>query len=185
MPNGNGVDEAVVTIPNVGTASTTSSGFYRISAPQGSHTVSVTKSSLVSPYPKGVTISTGQNLTGLNFEMLPNAGSISGRISSGGEPLSNTMVYAINSATGRTLSVLNELNGSYIHNLKPGSWYIRAEKTGFLPNSTEVFTVGPGQQLTNKNLSLIKNVATVRGTITDGINPLRNVTVSVSKVSDS
>ena len=182
LPNGNGVADAKVTIQNIGTAVTSSSGFYKLSVPQGSHLISVSKPGLVSPAGKNISISTGQNLTGVNFTMTPNAGVISGKISSSGEPLSNTTVYAVNNTTKERISVVNNLDGSYSFSIKSGNWYLKAVKPGFLTDSTSVKSVGPGQQLVNQNFSLVKNLTTIRGTITDGTNPLRNVTVQVNGV---
>ncbi len=180
LPNGNGVADAKVIIQNIGTAITSSSGFYKLSVPQGSHLINVSKTGLVSPAGKNISINTGQNLTGVNFTMTPNAGVISGKVSSSGEPLSNTTVYAINNTTKEKVSLVNNLDGSFSFNIKSGNWYLKAVKSGFLTDSTSVKSVGPGQQLVNQNFSLTKNLTTIRGTITDGTNPLRNVTVIVS-----
>lgn len=185
LPDGNGVAGATVSIPNVGTTTTSSSGFYKLSVSAGSHSVGVKKSGLVSPTSKSVTINAGQNLTGLDFEMTPNAGSISGNVKSGGESLANTTLYAINSATNRRVELINGLDGNYSFNIQSGSWYIKAVKSGFLSDSTATFTVGPGQQLVNKNFSLVKNLTTLRGTVTDGINPIKNVTLTVTRLNGS
>lgn len=184
-PNGNGVSDAKVTVQNVGSVTTSSSGFYKISAPQGAHSITVSKPGLVSPSGKNVSLIAGQNLTGVNFTMTPNAGVISGKISSSGEPLPNTTVYAVNNTTKENVSVINNLDGTYTFSIKSGNWYIKAVKQGFLSDSTEVKSVGPGQQLVNQNFSLVKNLTTIRGTITDGTNPLRNVTVIVSGTGGS
>lgn len=183
LPDGNGVSNARVTIQNIGTATTNSSGFYRISVPAGSHTLSVSKSGLVSPNPKSVNINAAQNLSGVDFEMTPNAGLVSGKVTSGGEALSNTSLYAINTSNDLIVELLSDLDGEYSFNIQAGDWYIKAEKSGFLIDSTSTLSVGPGQQLVNQNFSLIKNLTTVRGTVTDGNDPLRNVSVSVVKTT--
>lgn len=183
LPNGNGVADASVSIPNIGLTTTTSSGFYKLSVPQGNHTVSVIKQGLVSPSPKTVNVSTGQNLSGLNFEMAPNAGSISGKITSTGEALSNTTLTAINTTTKNEVVLINNLDGTFSLSLKPGSWYLRVEKSGFISDSTSTLTVGAGQSLVGQNFSLIKNLTTVRGTVTNGTSPIRNATIAVKRVS--
>ena len=183
QPNGNGVSSATVSIPGVGTVVTNSSGFYKISVPTGSHSISVAKTGLVSPSPRSVNVNAGQNLTGINFEMTPNAGTISGKVTSGGEPLSNTSVTAINTTNAKKVSLISNLNGEYAFNIQSGSWYIKATKSGFISDSTNTLTIGPGQQLVNQNFVLTKNLTTVKGTITDGTNALRNATVSVTQTS--
>lgn len=185
LPDGNGVQEAVVTVENVGTVTTSGSGFYEISVPEGAQTVSVFKNGLVSPDAKNVAVSIGQDLTGVDFEMTPNAGTVSGIITSGGESISNTRITAVNTATSATAELTNNLNGTYSFNLNSGTWYLRADKSGFLSDSTDALVIGPGQQLVNQNLSLLENLTSVRGTITDGIDALRNADVTVTRLDGS
>ncbi len=183
LPNGNGVSAAIVTIPGVGTTTTNSSGFYKISVPTGTHTITVSKTGLVSPSPRSVNVNAGQNLTGINFQMTPNAGTISGKVTSGGEPLSNTSLIAVNAGSSKIVVLTSNLNGEYAFNIQSGSWYIKAMKSGFISDSTNTLTIGAGQKLVNQNFALVKNLTTVKGTVTDGINPLRNATVTVSQGS--
>lgn len=181
LPDGNGVNEATVTVDGVGTVTTSSSGFYELSVPEGEHRLTVSKNGLVSPDPRNVTVSVGQELTGVDFQMTPNAGTVSGRITSGGESLSNTLLTAINSETGSTSELTNNLNGTYSLNLRSGSWYIKATKDGFIADSTDVLSIGPGQQVVNQNLSLIENLTTVRGTITSSGDALRSADIIITK----
>lgn len=185
LPNGNGVADATVSIQNGGTTTTSGGGYYELSVPEGTHRISVTKSGLVSPDAKSVSVSVGQELSGVDFQMTPNAGSVSGKITSGGESLSNTQLLAVNNSNGTRSELTNNLDGTYTFNLSSGDWYIKAEKAGFISDSTDVLSVGPGQQLINQNLSLVENLTTVRGTITDGENALRNATILVTKPNNS
>jgi len=180
LPSGNGVSSATVTIPSVGTTQTNSSGYYSMSVPQGSHTISVSKTGLVSPSPKNVSISAGQDLTGINFEMTPNAGSISGKVSSSGLALTNTQLTARNTSTGQKVALTNATDGTYTFNVQSGTWVVSARKSGFLSESTNAITLGPGQSVINQNFSLVENTFTLRGTITDGTKALRSATVSVT-----
>ncbi|MBO6535499.1 MAG: carboxypeptidase regulatory-like domain-containing protein [Balneolaceae bacterium] len=185
LPDGNGVADALVSIRGVGSVETSGSGFYEISVPEGEHEITVTKTGLVSPEPRTISVAVGQELTGVDFQMTPNAGTVSGRITAGGEALSNVRLTARNTATGSITSITNNLNGSYSFNLNSGSWYIRATKSGFISDSTEVLTVGPGQQLVNQNLVLVENLTTLRGTVTDGTAALRNARVTITKPNDA
>lgn len=180
LPNGNGVSSATVSVLNVGTTQTNSSGYYSMSVPNGSHRVSVSKTGLVSPSPKTVSLSAGQDLTGINFEMTPNAGSISGKVSSSGLALTNTQLRARNTSTSQVVSLTNGDDGSYTFNLQSGSWVILAQKTGFLSDSSSTVTIGPGQSVINQNFSLVENTFTLRGTVTDGTNAIRNASVSIN-----
>lgn len=180
LPNGNGVSDATVTVLNVGTTQTNSSGYYSMSVPNGSHELSVNKTGLVSPSPKTVSLSAGQDLTGINFEMTPNAGSISGKVSSSGLALTNTQLRARNTSTSQVVTLTNANDGSYTFNVQSGSWVILAQKTGFLADSSDVVTIGPGQSVINQNFSLVENTFTLRGTVTDGTNAIRNASVSIN-----
>ena len=180
LPNGNGVSDATVTVLNVGTTQTNSSGYYSMSVPNGSHELSVNKTGLVSPSPKTISLSAGQDLTGINFEMTPNAGSISGKVSSSGLALTNTQLRARNTSTSQVVTLTNANDGSYTFNLQSGSWVILAQKTGFLADSSDVVTIGPGQSVINQNFSLVENTFTLRGTVTDGTNAIRNASVSIN-----
>lgn len=180
LPDGNGVEGATVVITGVGSTTTSASGFYTLGVPEGSHRLSVQKNGLVSPSPKTASVSVGQNLTGVNFQMTPNAGTISGKITSGGQPLSSTKIIAINSSNGNRTEITNNRDGTFSLNVRSGSWYVKATKSGFISDSTSILNVGPGQRLVNQDLSLTENLALVRGTLTDGANPLRNATVTVT-----
>jgi hypothetical protein len=184
LPDGNGVAESTVSISGVGSVETSGSGFYEISVPDGEHEIVITKTGLVSPEPRSISVAVGQELTGVDFQMTPNAGTVTGRVTAGGEALSNVRLTAINTSTGARTGISNNLNGTYSFNLRSGSWYIKAVKSGFISDSTSVLTVGPGQQLVNQNLVLVENLTTLRGTITDGTNALRNASVTITKPND-
>lgn len=180
LPDGNGVEGASVVITGVGSTTTSASGFYTLGVPEGSHQLSVQKTGLVSPSPKTASVSVGQDLTGVNFQMTPNAGTISGKITSGGQPLSGTKIIAVNSSNGNKSEITNNRDGTFSLNVRSGSWYVKAIKSGFISDSTSVLNVGPGQRLVNQDLALTENLALLRGTLTDGANPLRNATVTVT-----
>ena len=78
------------------------------------------------------------------------------------------------------VSLTNGSDGSYTFNLQSGSWVILAQKTGFLADSSSTITIGPGQSVINQNFSLVENTFTLRGTVTDGTNAIRNASVSIS-----
>jgi len=184
LPNGNGVNEALVTMPGVGEVLTSSAGTFTLSVPEGTRVLRVTKTGHASPEEQTVSVSAGQNLTGLRFQMTQNAGSISGKILSEGQPLANANLFAVNKAAKRIRNLTSGSDGTFNFSIIAGTWYIRAEKAGFLTDSTGNLTIGPGQSLVNQTISLVENTATLRGTITDGIQALRNVKVSITTPAD-
>ena len=78
------------------------------------------------------------------------------------------------------VTLTNANDGSYTFNVQSGSWVILAQKTGFLADSSDVVTIGPGQSVINQNFSLVENTFTLRGTVTDGTNAIRNASVSIN-----
>jgi len=184
LPNGNGVNEALVTMPGVGDVLTSSAGTFTLSVPEGTRALRVTKTGHASPEEQIVSVSAGQNLTGLTFQMTQNAGSISGKILSEGQALANANLFAVNKAANRIRNLTSSADGTFSFSIIAGTWYIRAEKAGFLTDSTGNLTIGPGQTLVNQTINLIENSATLRGTITDGTQALRNVKVSITTPQD-
>ena len=110
---------------------------------------------------------------------------VSGNITSGGESLSEVEIVAKNSVSGVEKAIVNNLDGSYVFNLSSGNWYIVAEKPGFISDSTQILSVGPGQQVINQNLSLTQNLTTLRGTVSSDGNALRNVNITVIPTDNS
>jgi hypothetical protein len=79
-----------------GTVSTTSlsTGSYSLSLPAGIHLLTVTKSNYVTPSVDTIVLSAGQNLSGVDFTLGPNASTITGSVSSLGMALASATVTA-------------------------------------------------------------------------------------------
>ena len=77
------------------------------------------------------------------------------------------------------VTLTNANDGSYTFNVQSGSWVILRRRRAFLLIQV-IITIGPGQSVINQNFSLVENTFTLRGTVTDGTNAIRNASVSVS-----
>lgn len=151
-------------------------GSYQLSLTAGTHVLSVVKSGYVTPQTITITLSPGQNLSGINFTMNPNAASISGSVTSLGNVITGATIYATSGAL--QASANTDANGNFVLNVQPGSWTIYAAKAGFFSSAQETFYVGAGQSSINHVYSLASNSAAVKGTVQNTTSPLGGATVT-------
>ncbi|MFA6977685.1 MAG: carboxypeptidase regulatory-like domain-containing protein [Ignavibacteriaceae bacterium] len=159
-----------------------SNGTYQLSVPASTITITALKSGYSSPNPITLSLSPGQNLSGIDFQLAENAGMISGRVTSLQEPIPNAVVKAV--LGNQTLNSTTDEFGKYIINIQPGTWSIAVSKNGFLPSSTKNISVGSGQQSINNDFSLTKNEARIEGEIRTINSPLQDAQIVISEVND-
>lgn len=181
LPGGTPLSGATVTTSNGGSALSTADGSYAISVPPGTFTVSASKEGFGAPKPATVTVTPGQRLGGIAMELIPNAGVIIGAVRSNGEAVANVTVTAL-SGSDSLVSSTNNI-GEFTLSLAPSTWRITAEKSGFIPNSQSI-TIGPGQRSTGNIITIIPNIGTIRGTVSDGSTIIRNAQIRISPVQD-
>lgn len=181
---GAGLSGATVSIPNLGSATTTASGNFSISVPEGTHELSAILAGYVSPRPQTVSVSPGQTLTNIDFSMSANAGVIGGRITSGGQTLTGVSVQSVSLTTGAASTVTTNAEGRFSLSLLAGRYAVQASRSGYLPSQTDTVTIGPGQQVTNVDFVMTENVSTIRGVVTSGGAPMRNVRVNLVRADD-
>lgn len=181
-PNGTLISGATVTVASVASTTTLSTGTYNLSLPAGTHSISVTKTGYVTPQPVTVTLSAGQALSGINFQMAANAGVMSGNVTSLGQPLADATVTATNGVN--TISVTTNNNGTYTLSLQPGTWVKRASKSRFLTSAQDTITIGAGQVSANNNFNLVQNTAVVQGVISSGGQPLSSANIIIRETNN-
>jgi len=181
-PNGQPIEGAAVSVQNIGTINSLSSGSYSLSLPSGSFSLNAVKQGYVSPQPTAINLNPGQTLSGINFQLLPNAGVVSGKVLSVGQPLYNAVVTAINGNS--TVTTYTNQTGDYTINLQPGQWNIHVSKQGFLTTSDLVITIGPGQTSQNNNFNVVQNTASIIGLVKSGSDLINNAQVSISNVNN-
>ncbi|GJQ64671.1 MAG: hypothetical protein SCALA702_37240 [Melioribacteraceae bacterium] len=164
LPNGTALGGATVYTNSGVTTTSLSNGTYTLSVSSGTRIVNVEKSGYIPPSAKTVSVSAGQNLTGINFEMSPNAGTISGKVTNLQQPLVNATITV--TAGSQSYTTVTNSTGNYTISLPPSTYSVKASKTGFETSSALTITVGPGQVSPNNNFSLIEKIATFEGTVT-------------------
>lgn len=164
LPNGSSVSGATVYTNSGVTTTTLANGTYTLSVSSGTRVVNVEKSGYIPPDAKTVSVSAGQNLTGINFEMSPNAGTITGKVTNLQQPLINATITATKGT--QSFTTATNSTGNYSISLSPATYTIEASKNGFVTSSSATITVGPGQVSPNNNFSLTEKIATFVGTVT-------------------
>jgi hypothetical protein len=181
-PGGSSIEGAAVFVQNIGTTNSLSSGSYLLSLPAGSFPLNCSKQGYISPSPVNINLNPGQNLTGINFQLSPNAGTISGLVSSSGQPLNNAAVTATQSNS--SVSINTAQDGTYTLNLQPGKWNVHASKSGFITSADSVVTIGPGQTILNNNFNLIANTALLNGIVKSGSGLISSAQVIVTEFNN-
>ncbi len=177
LSDGTGVAGVTVEVTDVASTQTDVNGLYTLSLPEGTYEINVSKNGYISPDPTLLTISPGDNFNGIDFTLTPNAGTISGKITSGGLALSGATI-SFTSGTD-SLTTVSDNYGNYTKSLQPETWNVFASKSGFITSTAVSITIGPGQTSGNNNFSLVQNIATVNGTVLAGSSPLRNANVII------
>lgn len=110
--------------------------------------------------PVSVTVGPGQSVSGIQVNMTPNPSSISGTITTpGGSPIQSATVSA-----GEVQATTNA-SGSYSLQVSAGTHVVTAQKDGYSTTTSPELTVDYGENLTNVNLQMSPNVATVSGQV--------------------
>ena len=180
LADGTSVSNVTVSAENGTQVVTDVNGNYTLSVPDGVHTISATKEGYISPDPITLSVAPGENLTGIDFTLTPNAGIISGSVTNNGLAIVNATITATNSSA--SLTALTDNAGNYSLSVQPGAWKLTATKSGFIPSDTVSVTVGPGQTSANNNFVLIQNIAYINGLTTVNGTPIGNVSINIYEI---
>jgi len=143
-----------------------SNGFYQLPVPAGTYEVIATKSGYTGGNAQTVSLNPGQTVSGINFNLVPNASIISGRVEHSGQPIAAATVKGIRLQTGNSIDNETSDNlGNYQLNLIAGDYLIWAEKNGYICSfgDTLQITLGPGQELINQDIELTPYQAFLSG----------------------
>ncbi|MDP3148477.1 MAG: carboxypeptidase-like regulatory domain-containing protein, partial [Ignavibacteria bacterium] len=181
-PTGSGIGNVSILSSSGASTITIANGTYQLSVPASTVTISAQKAGYTKPNSITVSLSPGQNLSGIDFQLAENAGIISGKVTSFQAPVPNASIKVV-SANQSFVKPTDEF-GNYVFNLQPGTWNISATKTGFVSSNPLTISVGPGQQSVNNDFSLIKNMAKIEGLIADASAPLQNAQITITSIDD-
>ena len=174
------VGSALVTVSGVN-AYTGSQGNYTVNVPAGPHMVTASKTGYISATSPQVNVAVAQTLNNINLTITPNAATINGTVRSSGQPVYLAMVKARKVSTGTITTLQTQQNGSYSFGLTYGSYWVKAQKTGFVaasPESTQV-DINPGQTINNVNLNLVQNIGYISGSTLYNGQAVSSVQVSL------
>ncbi|WP_179107331.1 carboxypeptidase regulatory-like domain-containing protein [Sediminibacillus massiliensis] len=135
----------------------------------------------------GISLEAGQELTGINFSLVPNPGAINGQITNRntGDPLESVTVTIIDSNSQLPVAVTTTtLFGNYtIDSLAPGSYIVTASKADFGTEQTGAI-VTSGTTMT-ADLSLAPNPGRITGIVIDSNgNPITDARIQVTVYSE-
>ena len=143
--------------------STDDQGNYAISLKSGAWTIHAVKSGFI-PGQINTAVQSGQTITGVDFDLTPNIGTIVGHIRDNrGQAISAATIRVV----GRALQAMTHLSGDYSIQLEPGTYQLKAFKEGYGIQTASV-SVSLNSTVT-RNFSLT-TMGTLTGKITDSSN---------------
>ena len=179
------VDNALVTVGGVN-AYTGSQGNYTVNVPAGPHTVTASKTGYISATSPQINVAVAQTLNNINLTITPNAATINGTVRSSGQPVYLAAVEARKVTTGAVTTLQTQQDGSYSFGLSYGSYWIKAQKTGFAaaaPESIQV-DINPGQTVNNIDLNLVQNIGYISGSTLYNGQGVSSVQVNLAALDD-
>ncbi|MDH7559042.1 MAG: carboxypeptidase regulatory-like domain-containing protein [bacterium] len=138
-------------------------GCFSLSLSAGTYTLEARKSGFTSAGSQVISLAPGETVSGIELLLLPNAGSISGTVTTDGVvPLVNGTV----SAGGQ--SAATDAGGRYLLSVPPGVYAVMAKKEGYLDPAPVEVTVGAGQSVQGVNFLLPPHASVIKGRVLYG-----------------
>ena len=176
--NANGVPLKAATvqaIPNTGQAISTTTddyGQYTLSLSSGTFQIAPVKTGYISPDPSQFTLTVGQTISGVDFNLEPENCYITGIVTTNGvTPLSGALV------TNGTKTTTTNTSGRYTLGVLAGTYTVRSSKEGYMSGTERKVTLTPGQTLSGINFTLTPNASVISGYVTSGSSPVYDVQV--------
>ncbi len=154
-------------------------GAYNLNLAPGNYTLTVSKQGYAPPDPLQVSLGPGETISNLNFDLKINPVFISGKATSGGNPLEGVIIQT-EGAADTTLS-----DGSYQLWVQPGTYRITAAKAGYVATANQTITIALGENKTGVNFTLVPNVGAIRGSVRQGNLPIAGASVSAFSEADT
>ncbi|KML32346.1 carboxypeptidase regulatory-like domain-containing protein [Rossellomorea marisflavi] len=171
----------------VATGSSDTDGFYSVGGLQeGSYTV-VAHAPNFGQQAQGVTVTVGQVLPNVDFNLLANTGSLTGQVTDAntGFLLSGASVVISDATTQLPVTTTTtSLFGNFIVNgLAPGTYIVTASLTNYATQQVGAIVVS--NQNTIANLSLLPNPGTISGNVIDANgNPVTGNNIQITVVNE-
>jgi len=162
------------------TVSTDNNGYYQIKLLAGTYWLSASKSGYLSSEPQKLTLNPGETVSGVDFMLVPNASVVTGKVTSAGAPI----VWATVEAKGATKQEVTQTDdeGHFSLSIPAGTYDLVASKSGFIPDTLYSISVNPGVTASGKDFQLTQYIGYLRGTVTDGVVPLRKASIAIQSL---
>ena len=145
--DGSPLEGAIVTANGLSTETASNGSYTIVDVPPGDYTVTADHEDHEADS-QPVSVGPGDDVTGVDFDLEPLPGSISGTVLGDGEPLEGATV------TANGHSTQTEADGSYtISDLAPDTYTVTASHEGYEADSQDV-PVGPNQDVTGVDFDL-------------------------------
>jgi hypothetical protein len=174
-----GLDGVLITDGTVSTV-TGLDGSYRLPLLAGSHRLQAAKRGFLSARSDPLSLSSGQDLSGIDLVLFDHAGTLEGQVLCDGQPVGGARV-TIRRTDGIMEEVQSDGFGTFVCSLRPGDYLVLVEKPGLSCDETQgrAATVRAGQWTVLEPFHLTENLARVGGTATSQSQPLGGVQVQL------
>lgn len=170
---------AIPTVGNPVSAVTGNNGQYSLSLPAGNYTVRLAREGFTPSGQTSLNLSITETVTGVNFELVPNPSSISGRVSTP----DGTAVGDVTINIPGVNPVVTTASGTFTISVPEGTHQVSAFRSGYVSPTPQSVALSPGQNLTGINFSMSANAGQVSGRVTSSGQALSNVTVTSRSIS--
>jgi uncharacterized membrane protein len=184
--SGNSLREATVTAAG-NSVVTDANGNYRIGLGAGDHMVTARKSGYVTSERGPVSVNAGQDVSGIDLRLVDNAGTISGRVRRGNDPIFDATVTAVRQDGDRARStVQTDRNGAYSFGLVFGSYRITVERPGFIPVAPGYIDVQlqPGQNVSDRNFAMLNYAGRIVGRVSSPAGVVNSPVIRLTQLDD-
>ena len=165
--------------PSCTSTTTASDGTYTLTVAPGTYVITATQTGYATGTNSGVVVTTG-NSTPESFSLVPNPGTISGKVT---DSLTSAAIAGATVACTGTMpctSTVTAGDGTYtLSGLTEGAYQVTASANGYSPETVNPINVGPGGTPT-QNFALGPLPGQITGTVTksDGITPISGANVA-------
>lgn len=171
LPDGTPLEGVSVRVAGGAEAVTASNGAFALYLPPGLQVLAASKSGYEALAPHTVVLDGQGTLAGIHFDLVPNAGAITGSLISNGIGLAGATVTATGSP-GQVTATTGD-DGAFRLDLAPGPWTLTSHPPGFQPAPATSLTVVAGQERL-ASMALAPEAARITGVVTDAHGAVRS-----------
>jgi len=176
-----------VTVSAVGVTTTSDGqGNYTLDVPSGDHVVLAAKHGYATEEEGPVGVEAGDDIENVNIRLVDNAGSISGRIRRGQDPIFEAIVTAVRGDNEATSVTSTDRSGNYSFGLRYGEYRITVEKGGFIARGNGFIDVQlqAGQEVTGRDFAMLNYSARITGSVRSAGGPVSTPLIRVVQVDN-